>query len=391
MTHTDRARQRLCWRSGSRRERDIRSRNVSKVIEPELEQIRRMAATYSRAGQVWVESDGEVLIDLSWGFLHSDLACEKSSRFPLLCLIKPILALVIARLVEDGLIRFDTPVADILPKLGPARSILIEHLLSHRVNFPPQLGSPVQPYSPSKVLSELFDAADSWHSLDGTLIYSREASWTVLAAIAEAVSNEDCLDLMTDLVLKPLDLDIHLSIQRPTGGLNTYRSSGAGGLSWRRGMISEAIVSSFNPAWGGYAAVKEMGKLYTAVRGRLNGSDSDLPSRSTLMKMLRPYSSTRGPNLVASAERVTCGLGFGLNIKAFGGPSWASESSFGHFGFLMGHRVSLAMADPERDLALGLLFTDAGVRSSVGLRRLPDDVASVMGDRFGMSRRGKYP
>jgi CubicO group peptidase (beta-lactamase class C family) len=89
------------------------------------------------SGCALVARGGETLFEASWGF--ADLATRTpnspATRFGLASLTKMFTAVVVATLVRDGRLAFETPVADILPAhLRPRTldaAVSVHHLLCH--------------------------------------------------------------------------------------------------------------------------------------------------------------------------------------------------------------------------------------------------------------------
>src|SRR3954463_15063686 len=102
------------------------------------------AATFTRwerdrdlSGSCLVTRGGETLFEASWGF--ADVAARvpnvPSTRFGLASLTKMFTAVVVATLVRDDRLAFETPVTEILPAdmrpRGLADAVSVHHLLCH--------------------------------------------------------------------------------------------------------------------------------------------------------------------------------------------------------------------------------------------------------------------
>jgi CubicO group peptidase (beta-lactamase class C family) len=147
---------------------------------------------------------------------------------------KALTATVIARLVEDGKLRWDTSVGDIFPRLKattrPAYgTATVEQLLGHRAGFPrnPSLPPPLINNLPGRNLREkrlafvdhalrLPPVAQPGHQFE----YSN-VGYTVAAAMAEQVTNKEWEALQQELLFKPLEMNgIHFG-NSPAGGENS--------------------------------------------------------------------------------------------------------------------------------------------------------------------------
>ena len=99
------------------------------------EQLRRILAGEIASGnenacQLTVICRGETVADLSVG-------SEPNALFPIFSAGKPMLAALALRLVERGVLRLNTRVAELWPEFSAPdkREITLEHLLSHRAGM----------------------------------------------------------------------------------------------------------------------------------------------------------------------------------------------------------------------------------------------------------------
>ena len=111
---------------------------------------------------------GEPVIDLMAGF--SDLAkttpVGPETLFPVFSSTKAVAALMMARAVDAGRIRYDQPVADLWPEFGQAGkgAITVAQLLSHQAGLP-GFDEPTDPalwYDREAVLARLAAQAPMW-------------------------------------------------------------------------------------------------------------------------------------------------------------------------------------------------------------------------------------
>jgi CubicO group peptidase (beta-lactamase class C family) len=128
---------------------------------------------------------------------------------------------------------------------------------------------------------------------------------------------------------------------------------------------TERVATETNPAHGGYTNARDLARFYDALLVRLDGGGNDaLPSPEFLWHFV---STVRVPVYDQVLDRVCpYGLGFmtELDQHAFGDA--CSPSSFGHSGNV---GSSFAFADPERNLAVGVVFNGLVGHDAAFLRR----------------------
>jgi CubicO group peptidase (beta-lactamase class C family) len=129
---------------------------------------------------------------------------------------------------------------------------------------------------------------------------------------------------------------------------------------------TERVCTETNPAHGGYTNARDLATFYSTLLDRLTGDGNDvLPTAATLARFC---STVRAPVFDVVLDRVCpYGLGFmtSLDQRAFG--EMCSPTSFGHSGHA---GTSFAFADPERDLAIGVVFNGlVGYDAAFLLRR----------------------
>src|SRR5215831_3493395 len=85
--------------------------------------VQRGRATHSTALLVWYH--GKLVADETFG--------GKPHPGPMMSMTKSIVALAVARLVDEGKLRLDEPVADFYPewKQGQKQKVTIRHILTH--------------------------------------------------------------------------------------------------------------------------------------------------------------------------------------------------------------------------------------------------------------------
>jgi CubicO group peptidase (beta-lactamase class C family) len=135
------------------------------------------------------------------------------------------------------------------------------------------------------------------------------------------------------------------------------------------------MCTEANPAHGGYTTSLDLAHLYGALLRARSGEEVDgLPSPETV----RAFTSPQRPRSFDGVLGRECTYGFGfmtdLAEHAFG--SRCPATSFGHSGNV---GSTFAFADPERDVAVAVVFNGIVDPDSAFLRR-PALVAAVYRD-----------
>ncbi|MBA2625640.1 MAG: beta-lactamase family protein, partial [Acidimicrobiia bacterium] len=211
--------------------------------------------------------------------------------------------------------------------------------------------------------------------------YSEDVGWRLLGRLLEAVTGEPLGSHLRATVLDPLGMTDtwigmtpeeyeallpRLGVSHDMRGLQSYP------LLLERGG---RMCTDVNPAHGGYSTADDLARFYAALLGQLDGGESPhLPRAETLATFT---SSQRPPTEdLVLGRPCEYGLGFmtALDGHAFGRSP--SPSAFGHSGNV---GSSFAWADPEHDLAVGVLLNGVVDPDSAFLRR-PALVRAVYAD-----------
>ncbi|UWQ22575.1 serine hydrolase [Jannaschia sp. W003] len=133
-------------------------------------------------------------------------ATTEDDRWHLGSLTKAMTATLAARLVERGLLDWDTTVADLLPEPGRYGDATLAALLAHRAGLPPNMPGPLARGAPSR--DRFVRAALRLPIAGGTpgrFLYSN-VGYVVAAAMLEAAAGETWEALMRREVFEPLGM-----------------------------------------------------------------------------------------------------------------------------------------------------------------------------------------
>lgn len=308
--------------------------------------------------------DGEVVADL-WGG-HADRAgtraFDEHTLTPVFSTTKAIAAILIARLVDQGRLAYDQPVAEVWPEFaqGGKGAITVAQVMSHQAGLPGFL-EPMDAalwFDWAAICDRLAAMAPMWPP--GTASGYHAITFGYLAGeIFRRVDGRTMGQAVRDDLARPFGLDLWIGLpeaedgrvaelDRPKelpdfGEINEARRAafllrwsappGRGGPGWRRAEI---------PSANGHATARDLARLMGALAGdgRLDGRY--LLSREVIAEASRERIS--GLDLVLP-YRMSWGAGFMRNAGlAIYGPA---QDSFGHSGW----GGSCVFADPDRAVA----------------------------------------
>jgi CubicO group peptidase (beta-lactamase class C family) len=306
---------------------------------------------------------GEAVVDLWAGFADRarTRAFDEATLTPVFSTTKALAALLMARLVGQGKLAYDQPVAQVWPEFAQAgkAAITVEQVLSHQAGlagFPDRM-DPALWFDWDAICARLAAMAPLWPP--GTASGYHPITFGYLAGeIFRRVEGRTMGQALREDLAQPFDLDLWIGlpdaehhrvaeIQRPHalpdfGQVNpathaaflTPWSSPAGRsqAEWRRMEI---------PSANGHVTALALARLMGALAdgGWLDGEDILAPSLIAELARQR----VRGQDLVLPFE-MSWGAGVMRNETVF--PWGPGLQTFGHSGW----GGSCAFADPERRL-----------------------------------------
>lgn len=329
---------------------------------------------FTKGAQVSVRVGGEEVYAYAGGDDGRGEPVAHHSVFRVYCTTKPIAALAVAALVDDGVVDLDEPLDRRLPDVRALADgkVTLRHVLSHAAGLHRPAAVEVELVPPERRGAFLAAVERPPRFAVGTEVaYSERFAWHVVGLVLEQASGEELGQHLRRRVLEPLgmaDTWIGMSDEEydavvPRLGLNhDMRQLRSFPLLIERGR---RWCTEVNAAHGGYTTARDLAQMYAAVLAQLDGADDpSLPSAATLRTFTSPV---RPASLDHILDRVcTHGLGFMTDLSGHAfGPS-VSSSSFGHSGNV---GSSFAFADPARDLAVAVVFNGIVDPESAFLRR----------------------
>lgn len=279
------------------------------------------------------------------------------SLFIVASITKMATALVMLRLVDQGLLALDDLLRDDLPAAVAAQpGVTVRSLLCHTSGLPTDVASEDAPYQVGLDWLKLADAAllTPLEAAPWTQVQYSNVGYGLLAVIAEERAGLPFAELLQRQVLEPLEIEGYLGIEppRPVARLADVRGDSAANPELE--PFNSPFYRSLALPWAG---------LVTTVDGalRIVRAFAGYPTSFLGERLRREATSdqTRGlgggfkPPLVWNP----CPWGLGPELRGLKEPHWtpasASPTSFGHSGA----SGCVAWHDPTHNLSWALIGT----------------------------------
>lgn len=306
--------------------------------------------------------DGELIIDLEGGF--TDRKGTKlwgaDTLVPVYSVSKGISALVVAMLVEQGKLNYETRLAHYWPEFGAhgKDKVTVGEALSHQAGVP-GFATPIDPalwLDPPALAARLAKESPLW--TPGTGSGYHPTSWGYLVGeLVLRVSGRTLGTILREDICVPLGIDFHIGLpeeehervadlKRPNAlpdlgevtqeahiaFLSKWASPSRGGAEWREVEI---------PSANGHGTASAVARLYSVIADRGRLGDMVLFGPDTYAAFTRPRCAGRDRVLPFD---MTFGAGIMANTNLAFGPN---RNSFGHSGW----GGSAAMGDPDRNVS----------------------------------------
>ena len=173
-------------------------------------------AHYNRfIGNVLISKNDKIIYKKSFGFADAETSTKntEASIFSIASVTKPLTAVGIMKLVDQGKLTLETPISIYFPNFIPdfSKNITIRHLLNHSSGMQANIGriddhgNGLMPRENAITLNELFEKfKDSKLKFEpGTGYEYNNFGYTLLAYIIENVTKLSYADYMEEAVFKP--------------------------------------------------------------------------------------------------------------------------------------------------------------------------------------------
>ncbi|MCU1427777.1 MAG: pbpE 2 [Actinomycetia bacterium] len=355
---------------------------------------------FTKGAQIVVEVGGERVLDLAMGDSGLGVPMTSEQVLRVYCTIKPITVIAIAQLVERGLLDLDDPLEARLPRCRAlAGGVTLRHVLTHTAGLHRPMGIEMEMTVPAvrRQIVEQTPRPTAWRvGVDAA--YSEFSGWQMLGWLIEDVTGEPTREYLRHAVLDPLGLhdtwigmtEADYNAVLPRLGVNhDLREQGSAfPMLFER---SRRVCQETNPAHGGYTTARDLARFYTQVlQGIAGNAVAGLPGAATLRQFC---SEARPPVYDQVLDRVSpYGLGFMTSLDQHAFSTACGPASFGHSGNV---GASFAYADPERDLAVAVVYNGlvgyevAFLRREALLTALYRDLDDVFAEAEEAEPRGR--
>lgn len=312
--------------------------------------------------QVYVSLRGTVVADDAVGEGRAGVELTPDTLMPWYSASKPVLAVCLAMLVEQGRLDYDDYVMDHVPEFGAGRKaeITVRHLLTHTSGLP-QLDFSAEPL-PWDAIQHRIQRSELAAAPGERAAYSTQAGWYVLAEVLRQIERIPYERFVRERLFEPLGMrdswvgmppEVYAAYGDRLGVL--YDTSGNRPVAVKPRNADEAALC--RPGSGGYGPIHELGYFYEMLLGK---------GERAGVRVLRPglvAELTRRHRVGMIDEtfhhKLDWGLGFIVNSNQYGPQTvpygfglHASEKTFGHGGM----QSSAGFADPEHGLVVAVVF-----------------------------------
>ncbi len=158
---------------------------------------------------------GDIVYLNGFGYTSSEngsrLPINRNTLFRIGSVTKPLTAMLIMRLVEEGKLSLDKPIGDYLPWLKildyrADREVTLRMLLSHVSGLPTRLSYQSRWYSLQDYIEQVIPNI-RFVAPPGMLYYYSNLGYNLAACVAEVVTDSTYADLMDEYVFSPLKMN----------------------------------------------------------------------------------------------------------------------------------------------------------------------------------------
>lgn len=309
--------------------------------------------------QIYVSRQGEIIADAGVGEARPGVPMTNQTINLWLSAGKPLTAMAIARLAEQGKLNFDDRVTQYIPEFGTEGKapITLLHILNHTAGFrQAKTGWPESSWDETiqRICAAPLEA--NWQ-IGKSAGYHVSSSWFILGEVLQRIMKQPYRELIRDLVLEPLGMD-QSWIGMPADVFENTKDNIAYVYQREKGEMQltdwHEAARCLNPSPGGNARgpIRELGYFYDCLLNQgMPLFDSQTVETMTSRHRIGEFDLTL-------QHIVDYGLGFIINSNQYGAATvpygfgkYASSETFGHGG----SQSSIAFADPENELVVAVV------------------------------------
>ncbi len=321
----------------------------TKELEENINKIFESYAHYNRfTGSILISQNDEIIYRKSFGYADIDnhKKNKKNSIFSIASVTKPLTAVGVMKLVEEGKLTLETSIIKYFPNFIPdySKKITIRHLLNHSSGMQANIGrkdddgNGLMPgknlVTIEKLLEEFKNSKLKFEP--GTNYEYNNFGYTLLAYIIEKVSGKTYADYMEQAVFKPANMKNTTVNSYKSTGKRAYPHIGLGMMNLKK---QDSNIH--------FAEVKGAGNI-NSTTGDLYNFMKALENRI----VLKPTTVAKLYNYTQSMGYNDSKYGLGWRIEYKGGEKWIN-----HTGLLPGY-TSIIGSLPKRDIKI-IILTNA--------------------------------
>lgn len=327
-----------------------------------IDEIHRQVSEGLRpAISVVVNLAGETVLDHSEGRVTPNgPEIGPYHLFPIFSATKPIVALAIHRLVEEGKLSYTDRVAEHFPEFGKhgKERVTLLHVLTHQGGFPDKLLSAggeslretLGDYEAA--IERLCEMKLQWEPGERRA-YHGLSGWYVLGELIHRLSGTGIENYVRESVLAPCGIERFFFAVPESERDNVLPLSNIRNPRWSDRWNDSDVLGSVVPGGGGRTTAGNLVRFYRMLLNGGEGPNGRVVSKDRVRLITFPHVA----GFIDPVLRADIPWGLGLKLKsAWGNPDFfgsrATPGSYGHLGHVA---VTMAFADPGRDAAIAIL------------------------------------
>jgi CubicO group peptidase (beta-lactamase class C family) len=299
---------------------------------------------------------------VGWQDLEKKTPMKGDTIFRIASMTKPVTAMAVLMLEEEGKLSIDDPVAKFVPEFGKVetpRPITLKHLLTHTSGIP---GGPPKEMSDlyarrNRTLAEAAPAfARAPQFEPGTKWAYCNTGIDVLGRVVEVASGTSFEAFLDGRLFKPLgmkDTFFYPTEETLARTAVLYKKDG-GGLARSENFLGDPVGGKFPlPAGGLYSTAGDLARLYQMMLDRGTRDGRRYLSEASVEKMTRNHT---GELKAGFTPGVVMGLGWQVVGAPAGVTEMLSPGAYGHGGAF----GTQGWIDPKKGMYFILLVQRSG-------------------------------
>lgn len=316
--------------------------------------------------QLYVSQNGRVIADMGIGEAVENIPMRSDAITIWFSSGKPLTALAIARLWEQGRLGLNDAVTRFVPEFGQngKERITLKHLLTHTAGFRSADQLPTG-LNWEERIQKICEAPAEPDWIPGEKAgYQMTSSWFVLGEIVRRIDGRPLDRFLREEIFLPLGMNDSW-IGMPRERFEEYRQTGRlapmfvrenNVLKPHNFINSQKALTTCRPGSNACGPIRELGRLYEFLLGQFT------PAKPVLKRdTIELFTSRHRIALFDQTflHKIDFGFGFLLNSNRYGRETlpysygrFASEETFGHSG----SQSSTGFADPQHGLVVAWVF-----------------------------------